>query len=46
MNINLNHGIFGWLDAQISFCTIFLLGFFATFFGSIGYIISMQYIPP
>jgi hypothetical protein len=46
MDLNLNHGIFGWLNAQVSFESIFFLGFFSTFFGSIGYIISMQFIPP
>jgi drug/metabolite transporter (DMT)-like permease len=39
-------GLFGWLDGQQAFTAIFFYGFFATFFGSIGYILSMQFHSP
>jgi drug/metabolite transporter (DMT)-like permease len=39
-------GLFGWLDGQQAFTAIFFYGFFATFFGSIGYILSMQFYSP
>ena len=39
-------GLFGWLDGKQAFTTIFFYGFFATFFGSVGYILSMQFYSP
>ena len=41
MNLDREHGLFGWLSADIAFTSIFCLGFFATFFGSVGYLLSM-----
>lgn len=41
MNLDREHGLFGWLSADIAFRSIFCMGFFATFFGSVGYLLSM-----
>lgn len=46
LDLSDKHGLFGWLDAKICFLTIILNGFVATFWGSMGYIISMQFFPP
>ena len=46
MNLHPNHGIFGWLDSEHAFSCIFLYGFFATFWGTVGYILSMQFYSP
>lgn len=46
MNLNRQHGLFGWLGADIAFTSIFFFGFFATFFGSVGYLLSMQFYSP
>ena len=46
MNIDRNKGLFGWLSADIAFTSIFFFGFFATFFGSVGYLLSMQFYSP
>lgn len=46
MNLNREHGLFGWLSADIAFTSIFFFGFFATFFGSVGYLLSMQFFSP
>ena len=46
MNINRSNGLFGWLSADIAFTSIFFFGFFATFFGSVGYVLSMQFYSP
>jgi drug/metabolite transporter (DMT)-like permease len=39
-------GLFGWLDGQQAFTAIFWYGFFATFWGSIGYVLAMQFYSP
>lgn len=44
-NLNRQNGLFGWLDSSNCFSIIFFYGFFATFFGSVGYIIAMQFLP-
>lgn len=46
MNLNRKNGLFGWLSADIAFTSIFFFGFFATFFGSVGYLLSMQFYSP
>lgn len=46
MNLHRQHGLFGWLSADIAFTSIFFFGFFATFFGSVGYLLSMQFYSP
>lgn len=46
MNIDRHHGLFGWLSGDIAFTSIFFFGFFATFFGSVGYLLSMQFYSP
>lgn len=46
MNISRTNGLFGWLSADIAFTSIFFFGFFATFFGSVGYVLSMQFYSP
>ena len=45
-DLNPTKGLFGWLDGQQAFTAIFFYGFFATFFGSVGYILSMQFHSP
>jgi drug/metabolite transporter (DMT)-like permease len=45
-NLNRTNGLFGWLDSTNCFTVTFFYGFFATFFGSVGYILSMQYFNP
>lgn len=39
-------GLFFWLDSKMCFQSIFLYGFFATFFGSVGYLLSLQFYSP
>ena len=46
INLDREHGLLGWLSADLVFQTIFCLGFFATFFGSVGYLLSMQFYSP
>ena len=46
IDFNTSQGLFGWLDNQISFVTIFFYGFLATFFGSAGYLFSLQFYSP
>jgi len=41
LDINPKTGVFGWINSNECFVAIFFYAFFATFFGSIGYIISM-----
>eukprot|EP00356_Strombidium_inclinatum_P009406 CAMPEP_0170501146 /NCGR_PEP_ID=MMETSP0208-20121228/37397_1 /TAXON_ID=197538 /ORGANISM="Strombidium inclinatum, Strain S3" /LENGTH=257 /DNA_ID=CAMNT_0010779541 /DNA_START=864 /DNA_END=1637 /DNA_ORIENTATION=+ len=45
MDLNPKHGVFGWLESSHAFTTIFLYGFFATFLGTVGYLLSMQFFP-
>lgn len=40
------HGLFGWIAAENAFTCIFLYGFVATFWGSIGYLICINFFPP
>ena len=44
-NLNRQNGLFGWLDSSNCFSVIFFYGFFSTFFGSIGYLVAMQFLP-
>jgi hypothetical protein len=46
MDMDPKNGLFGWLDRRHLFTCIFWYGFFATFFGSVGYILSMQFFSP
>lgn len=46
LNINPKTGVFGWLNSNECFIAVFFYAFFATFCGSIGYLISMQFIKP
>ena len=46
MNLNRQHGLFGWLSADIAFTSIFFLGFFATFFGYASQNSSNREAPP
>ena len=46
LNLHRRHGLFGWLCADLAFTSIFWMGFFATFCGSIGYLLSMQFYSP
>ena len=46
MDMDINKGLFGWLDGRHLFTCVFWYGFFATFFGSVGYILSMQFYSP
>ena len=46
IDFNVTTGLFGWLDNRISFITIFFYGFLATFFGSAGYLFSLQFYSP
>lgn len=46
LNLDSTKGIFGWMNSELVFTTVFLYGFLSTFFGSIGYIIAMQYYSP
>lgn len=39
-------GLFFWLDSKMCFQTIFIYGFFSTFFGSVGYLLSLQFYSP
>tara|TARA_B110000305_G_C19230465_1_gene534946 strand:- start:328 stop:753 length:426 start_codon:yes stop_codon:yes gene_type:complete len=39
-------GLFYWLDGRMCFQTIFIYGFFSTFFGSVGYLLSLQFYSP
>jgi hypothetical protein len=41
LNLDSAKGIFGWMNSELVFTTVFLYGFLSTFFGSIGYIIAM-----
>jgi drug/metabolite transporter (DMT)-like permease len=46
MDMNPEKGLFGWLDGRHLFTCVFWYGFFATFFGSVGYILAMQFYSP
>lgn len=46
LDINPKTGVFGWMNSNECFVAIFFYGFLATFFGSIGYVISMQFFKP
>ena len=46
LNLHRRHGLFGWLCSDLAFTSIFWMGFFATFCGSIGYLLSMQFYSP
>ena len=41
LNLDSTKGVFGWMNSELIFTTVFLYGFLSTFFGSIGYIIAM-----
>ena len=41
-----NKGLFGWLDSKLAFTTLFLNGFVATFLGTFGPILCMQFFTP
>lgn len=41
MDMDPERGLFGWLERKQLFTCVFWYGFFATFFGSVGYILSM-----
>ena len=46
MDMDPERGLFGWLERKQLFTCVFWYGFFATFFGSVGYILSMQFYSP
>lgn len=46
LNLESTKGIFGWMNSELVFTTVFLYGFLSTFFATIGYIIAMQYYSP
>lgn len=46
MDMDPQKGLFGWLDGRHLFTCVFWYGFFATFFGSVGYILAMQFYSP
>ena len=45
-NINRKKGLFGFLGADNVFFCVFFYGFIGTFFGSIGYLICINFFPP
>mmetsp|Transcript_9622 Transcript_9622/g.16160 ORF Transcript_9622/g.16160 Transcript_9622/m.16160 type:complete len:299 (+) Transcript_9622:647-1543(+) len=46
MNLHASNGLFGWLNSENCFEVVFFYGFFCTFLGSVGYILSMQFFSP
>lgn len=45
-NLNRKKGLFGFLGADNVFFCVFFYGFIGTFFGSIGYLICINFFPP